>query len=159
MTRVELPAEHAVPPSRVYGAGASPGSTVLSEGELRKAPVCYYSATSRWVLLLLLTKIRLQLIITHDIQMHFVLSLQPCSLRQGRVQIPRVYCSSGLECQLADEISRAFLRMDFFFFTLNKYAKYPALGAAGRKKPVVLLTKMVPNSLLHTSLKKPLDIS
>lgn len=89
--------------------------------------------------------------------MHFVLSLQPCSLGQGRVQIPRVYCSSGLECQLADEISRAFLRMDFFF-PLNEYARYPALGAAGRKKPVVLLTKIVPNSLLHTSQKKPLDI-
>lgn len=66
----------------------------------------------------------------------------PCSLRQGRVQIPRVYCSSGSECQLADEISRAFLRMDFF--PLSRYARYPAPGAAGRKKPVVLLTKMVP---------------
>lgn len=91
--------------------------------------------------------------------MHFVLSLQPCSLRQGRVQIPRVYCSSGLECQLADEISRAFLRMDFFFPPLNEYARYPVLGTAGRKKPVILLTKTVPNSPLHASQKKPLGIS
>ena len=67
MTRVELPAEIAIPPSGVSGTTASPESTVLSDGELRKAPVCYYSATSRRVLLLLLTKIRLQLIITHDI--------------------------------------------------------------------------------------------
>lgn len=141
MTRVELPAEHAVPPSRVYGAGASPGSTVLSEGELRKAPVCYYSATSRWVLLLLLTKIRLQLIITHDIQMHFVLSLQPCSLRQGRVQIPRVYCSSGLECQLADEISRAFLRMDFFFFYFEQVCQVPCTWSCRKKKACCLTYK------------------
>ena len=141
MTRVELPAEHAVRPSRVYGAGASPGSTVLSEGELRKAPVCYYSATSRWVLLLLLTKIRLQLIITHDIQMHFVLSLQPCSLRQGRVQIPRVYCSSGLECQLADEISRAFLRMDFFFFYFEQVCQVPCTWSCRKNKACCLTYK------------------
>lgn len=67
MTRVELPVEPSIPPPGVHRVGASPGATVLSDGELRKAPVCYYSATSGWVLLLLLTKIRLQLIITHDI--------------------------------------------------------------------------------------------
>ena len=73
--------------------------------------------------------------------MHFVLSFQPCSLRQGRVQIPRVYCSSGLECQLADEISRAFLRMDFFFFAFERVCQVPCTWSCWKEKACCLTYK------------------
>lgn len=49
MTRVELPVEPSIPPPGVHRAGASPGATVLSDGELRKASACLLLFSNFWV--------------------------------------------------------------------------------------------------------------